>query len=129
MNVKTIAAGMGLTALETDVLETLIQAHPDHSALLYDQLGRATIASRRRTGLGFFLNFSVEPDVLFEPRNFELNDVYGDLTGLEHGAGFILFIRSGRIAFLEGHSFEEAWPPTEGKHVVFVRSPSRGVVH
>jgi hypothetical protein len=129
MNVKSIAPSLGLTALETDVLEALIQAHPDHRDLLYDQLGRATVASRRRTGLGFFLNFTVEAEALFEPRNFELNDVYGDLTGLEHGAGFMLFIRGGRIAFLEGHSFDEAWPATEGKHVVFVKSPNRGVVH
>lgn len=129
MSVRTVAAGMGLTALETDVLETLIQAHPDHSELLYEQLGQASIASRRRTGLGFFLNFSLAPERLFDPLNFELNDVYGDLTGLEHGAGFILFIRGGKIDFLEGHGFDEPWPATDGKHVVFVKSPGRGVVH
>lgn len=129
MSVKALAKELGLSALETDVLDTLIKAHSDYSALIQDQLARATVASRRRTGLGFFLNFSVEPGELFEPRDFELNDVYGDLTGLEHGAGFILFIRGGRLAFLEGHSFEEAWPATDGKHVIFVKSPHRGVVH
>ncbi len=129
MSVKARAKALGLTALESDVLETLVKAHPDYSRLIYDQLDRATVASRRRTGLGFFLNFSVDEGELFEPRDFELNDVYGDLTGLEHGAGFILFIRGGRLAFLEGHSFEEPWPATDGKHVVFVKSPHRGVVH
>ena len=127
MSVRTLARGLGLSGLETDVLQLLIEAHPDEAPLLEAQLERATIASRRRTGVGFFLNFSVDGGPLFESPDFELNDVFAELEPLENGAGFMLFIRGGRIAFLEGHSFEEDWPAIEGEHRAFIRSPDRNV--
>jgi len=118
-----------VTSLEGDVLRAIIEAHPDHGPLILAQLELATIASRRKTGLGFFLNFAVSPLELFDPADFELNDVYGDLEGLEHGAGFVLFIRKGKLAFLEGHTHDEPWPDKIDDYEIAVRSPARGVVH
>ena len=129
MSVREIFRTLGLTPLEGDVMRAIMDAHPDHSDLILAQLEQATIASRRKTWLGFFLNFAVSPPTLFEPADFELNDVYGDIQGLEHGAGFLLFIRQGRLAFLEGHTHDEAWPAAVGDYEISVRSPSRGVVH
>ena len=128
MSAKTLAPTLGLSPLEADVLDLIAEAHPDHAALILDQLGRSVIASRRRTGVGFFLNFSLEPAQLFDPPRFHMNDVYAELDGLEDGAGFVLFIREGRIDFLEGHSFGEDWPDIED-HRAFIRSPDRGLVH
>ncbi len=127
MSASALARSLGLSGLETDVLQLLIDAHPDQAPLLLAQLEHATIASRRRTGVGFFLNFSVGEAPLFDPPDFELNDVYAELEGLDDGAGFMLFIRGGKLAFLEGHSFEEDWPPIEGEHRAFIRSPIRSV--
>ena len=129
MTARDLVRTMGVTTLEADVLTKLMEAHPDYGPLIQAQLELATIASRRKTWFGFFLNFAVSPLALFEPANFELNDVYADIEGLEHGAGFVLFIRNGRLSFLEGHSHDEDWPGHVGEYEVFVRSPERGVLH
>jgi hypothetical protein len=130
MSARALFRTLGLSPLESDVLQAIMDAHPDQADLILTQLDHATIASRRRTGVGFFLNFAVSPPTLFEPANFELNDVYGDLEGLEHGAGFLLFIRKGKLDFLEGHTFgDEDWPAAIGDYEIAIRSPTRGVVH
>lgn len=129
MSARDLVRVMGMTALEADVMQKLMEAHPDYKDLIQAQLDQATISSRRKTWFGFFLNFAVSPITLFEPPDFELNDVYADIEGLEHGAGFLLFIRNGKLAFLEGHSHDEDWPGHVGDYEVFVRSPERGVVH
>ncbi len=36
----------------------------------------------------------------------------GDLEGVAHGAGFVLFIRDGALACLEGFTYDEPWPET-----------------
>jgi len=129
MNTREVFRTLGLTPLEADVIQALIDAHPDQGGLILSQLEQATIASRRKTGLGFFLNFAVSSTTLFEPADFELNDVYGEIAGLEYGAGFLLFIRQGKLAFLEGHAHDEDWPATIGDYEISVRSPDRGVLH
>lgn len=46
-------------------------------------------------------------------RGIRFGDVLADLDGLEHGAGFVLFIDNGLIGMLEGYSNTgEAWPDT-----------------
>lgn len=129
MSARDLVRTMGLTPLEADALQAVMDAHPDYGSQIAAQLDQATIASRRKTWFGFFLNFAVSPTALLEPANFELNDVYADIEGLEYGAGFLLFVRNGKIAFLEGHSHDEDWPAQIGEYEVFVRSPDRGVVH
>lgn len=130
MNVRSPLTQLNLNGLETDVLQLLIEAHPDQAELLRAQLGASTVTSRRWTGAGFFLNFRVSATERFEPERFELNDVYAEIDGLEYGAGFVLFIRGGKIDFLEGHSVgDEEWPRTEGEHRAFIKSPARGVLH
>ena len=129
MSARDLVRSMGLSPLEADALHALMDAHPEQRDLIQAQLDQATVSSRRKTWFGFFLNFAVSPSVLFEPADFELNDVYAEIEGLDYGAGFLLFIRNGKIAFLEGHSHDEDWPGTIGEYEVFVRSPERGVVH
>ncbi|WP_304170096.1 hypothetical protein [Phenylobacterium aquaticum] len=129
MTARSAPTQLNLNGLETDVLQLLIEAHPDQADLLRAQLGQSTVTSRRWTGAGFFLNFRVQAAERFEPPRFELNDVYAEIDGLDNGAGFVLFIRDGKIDFLEGHSFGEDWPRTDGGHRAFIKSPVRGVLH
>jgi hypothetical protein len=42
--------------------------------------------------------------------DFHIGDVSGELEGLANGAGFVLFIRDGRLKMLEGFTFDEPWP-------------------
>lgn len=129
MRLRSYLGLAGLTDLEADVLALIVKAHPQYGEALEAQLATARIASRRMTGLGFFLNFAVGDAPLLEPASFQLNEVYGQVAGLEHGAGFVLYVRAGKIDFLEGHGVDEPWPAVVEGHQVFIQSPPRGVVH
>ena len=39
-----------------------------------------------------------------------LSDVGADLVGVDHGVGFALFVKDGRLDFLEGFTYADAWP-------------------
>jgi hypothetical protein len=39
-----------------------------------------------------------------------LLDVAAEINDLERGAGFVLFIKKGRINMLEGYTYGEPWP-------------------
>jgi len=102
----------GLNDLEQAVLDKLLDG--DHPVLvaLREQASRARVSSHERSGAGFFCSFEVSADVapLRGSTDFELGDVEASVDGLEHGAGFLLFVRGGRLAALEGYSYEEPWP-------------------
>jgi len=43
-------------------------------------------------------------------RSFELSDVHGKIAGIQHGVGFVLFIREGKLGSLEGSTYADPWP-------------------
>lgn len=76
---------------------------------------RSARVSRETTGVGFFVTFELPPDApVLERVDFELGDVHAVVKGLERGAGFVLFIRDGRLSMLEGYSYDEPWPDPPG---------------
>jgi hypothetical protein len=102
--------------LERAVLDHLLAG--DHPALevLRAQAAGLRVIARKMSGVGFFTDFEVPAGarLLATPRDLELGDVDADLDGLTHGATFVLFVRKGRIDFLEGHARGEPWPTTLG---------------
>jgi hypothetical protein len=115
----------GLNDLERAVLEKLLAG--DHPTLvaLRAQAEAGRLAGREHTGVGFYCSFEVPPDVPSAgPRDFEVDDVIGELQGLAHGAGFVLFVRDGRIDTLEGFSYDEPWPQQVSKfNLTYQRDP------
>ena len=107
----------GATALEHQVMEMLLAG--DNSVLdcLRRQASSARVSSRENTGVGFFCDFELPADAptVTGAANFELGDVDATIEGLEYGAGFLLFVRKGRMTMLEGYSYEEPWP-SEVRH-------------
>jgi hypothetical protein len=101
-----------LNAFEQAVLDRLLAG--DHPVLvaLRTQAGRAQVTRREHTERGFSCEFETPADLPpAETRSdFRIGDVNASLDGLEHGAGFLLFIRNGRLAMLEGYTYEEPWP-------------------
>src|SRR5690349_20769287 len=102
----------GLNAFEQAVLDKLLVG--DHPALatLRAQAARAWVVSREHSGVGFFCTFEVPADA---PRlealgRFTVDDVNAEVSGLAHGAGFVLFVREGRLDMMEGFSYDEPWP-------------------
>jgi hypothetical protein len=100
----------GLSELEQAVLDKLLSGdHPTLAALRL-QADRARLVERELTGHGFFCDFEVEPEAPRVDGDFHIADVWADLSNLAYGAAFVLFIRSGRLEFLEGATFGEPWP-------------------
>jgi hypothetical protein len=107
-----------LTALERQVIATLLApAHPVMDALR-EQLDACKIASRQFTGVGFFSELVVADGVEPAPvtrRQLDLSDATATMEGLEHGAGFVLFVREGVLDTLEGFTYDEPWPDAVGR--------------
>ena len=112
-----------LSPLERDVIATILA--PDHPVLnaLRRQFERSHVASRQMTGVGFFTELAVEKDVERAPvipgrPRLCLGDVSVTIDGLEHGAGFVLFVEDGVLDTLEGFSYDEPWPDVIGEYDV-----------
>jgi hypothetical protein len=102
----------GLTQFENAVMEKLLCGDDPALITLRQQAQQAQVASRDLTGVGFFISFILPPGVAvidMEP-NFRIGDVHATVGGLQHGAGFVLFINKGRLDILEGYSYDEPWP-------------------
>jgi hypothetical protein len=102
----------GLNDFEQAVLDKLLAGNHVVLIALRAQAATARLTSREYTGAGFYCSFDVSLEVppLSTPTNFELGDVDASIDGLEHGAGFLLSVRNGRMTTLEGYSYEEPWP-------------------
>jgi predicted component of type VI protein secretion system len=117
----------GLNTLEQAVLDRLLAGDLPVLATLRAQAEKARLVNREFSGIGFFCSFEVPPEAptLEGSSNFELDDVNGTLKGLAHGAGFVLFIRNGRLDMLEGFSYDEPWPQDVGQFTLTYQSEPR----
>lgn len=102
-----------LTPLEEAVLDEFLDRPGEPFTTLREQLAHASISSRELTGVGFFTHFAVphEAPVRRDLASAELLDVGARIPEIEHGAGFILFVRDGVISMLEGYTYGNTpWP-------------------
>ena len=103
--------GDPLTPLERDVIATILRpVHPVMDALRA-QLAVCRTKSREFTGVGFYTQIVV-PQALTAAGidRLTLGDVHADIDGVEHGAGFVLWIDGGMLDTLEGFTYDEPWP-------------------
>lgn len=97
------------------MLRLLLDQSGEPFALAAAQLARVVAAERELTGVGFFRHFSL-PAAAPVSRNLldsTLGGVHGAHPDLKAGAGFLLFIRRGMIALLEGFTYADEWPCDE----------------
>jgi hypothetical protein len=101
-----------LVRLEEEVLKKLLAGKSQWLVNLRDQASAMGPRSRELTGTGFVTRFSVPDDVprLLNRPTFRFGDVSAEINDLKYGAGFLLFVKDGAIASLEGYSYEEPWP-------------------
>ena len=104
-----------LSALERQVLSTLLAADHPVTVALRRQVDQCRVATRELTGHGFFSTLAVADDAVAAPvtrTRFALGDVVARIDGLRHGAGFVLFVKDGVLDLLEGFAYDEPWPET-----------------
>jgi hypothetical protein len=92
-------------------LELLLAGEHPVLATLRQQYAHARLAKRESNVQGFHCHFEVDAGMpAAVPGDFELGDVQAELPGLVNGAGFLLFVRGGRLSTLQGFSYLEPWP-------------------
>jgi hypothetical protein len=87
--------------------------------ILEMQFETAIILSRKMTGHGFYTKFLTVKNVPPLPGKQTLwfGAVSADVPGLNHGAGFQLYIEEGAVSLLEGFCYDGHWPdPWPGKY-------------
>lgn len=103
-----------LTELEKSVLDALLAGdHPILTALR-EQVREARIGNRTMTGVGLFSDIDIDSGVDAAPTTrseVRIGDVFAEMEGLDHGAGFVLLVEEGRLAQLEGYTFDSPGRP------------------
>jgi len=68
------------------------------------------------TGVGFWTSLALPLGIeeVGSGLRIRLSDVEATIDGLEHGAGFVLFIENGLLDNLEGFTYDEPWPDRIG---------------
>ena len=100
---------------ERAILTMLLAGDRPVLGALRDQLAQAQVTTRESTTCGFFTTFRVPEQVLRlrGAASLQIGDVGAEVSGLRHGAGFILFVRQGVVDFLEGFVYaDDVWPKT-----------------
>jgi len=72
-------------------------------------------------GVGCFVHLEVPPAApLTDPANFTGGSAEIILTGTEHGAGCLVFVRDARLSMFGGFTYDEQW--REDAQVVEIKS-------
>jgi hypothetical protein len=111
-----------LTPLESAVLDKLLDKPGEPFATLREQLAHVDVTSREFTGVGFFTNLSLPANapVRRDISSTAVTGVGATIPQLEHGAGFVLFVRDGIASMLEGYTYgDAAWPDSVTEFSVF----------
>ena len=108
---KLLSQPTELIALEREVMVSLLQGKNPILNILYQQYLVSKVRDRNLTGVGFFTTFVVPENVRrVNNESFAFGDVIAEVSGLKHGIGFVLFVKSGIIDTLEGYTYDETWP-------------------
>jgi hypothetical protein len=112
---------MMISDLEANVLHLLIDGDPDEE-VLKEQIDHAAVISREYTGVGFYTKLYVSEDTRkFDRKRWKIEDMpqtYAEHPSLPAGAGFILWLKEGRIDTLEAYTYEGDWPKDESQFKV-----------
>jgi hypothetical protein len=100
-----------LNLLEKSVLEKILQGESIPLLKLRHQIDNCIVKERDFTGYGFFTKLAVPENIQkIDDLNLKFGDVFGSVPGVEHGVGFLVYIKDGIIYMLEGYSYDEPWP-------------------
>lgn len=104
--------GSSLLDFAVDAAYKIIDGTPDYASVLKRQLGNAGIGEFRIYKQGFSVSFMIAESSprLNVTETLTLGDTLAEIPGLEHGMGFILWVKHGIIDSLEGYTYGEDIP-------------------
>ncbi len=117
-----------MNELELKIMALLLAGDHADLAALRQQASLATVTGRDLTEVGVFTHFAVPPHA---PRAAGLGtrvigDVYADIAGLDHGAGFLLWLQDGVISQLECWIVDHKWPEAPQLRRAYYVRPAAG---
>jgi hypothetical protein len=102
-----------LNEVEKRALEMLLAGEDDRLAVLRSQLKGVSVARRELSGAGFFTHLSVPAHLPRVPsKQLVIGDLYSEVAGLQHPAGFLLFVTDGTLDLLECFTVDDQLPET-----------------
>ncbi len=103
---------INLSPLEKQVLSMLLEGEEKQLTILREQLKAASVSERKMTGVGFYTKFKIPKKLKGIPNkeSIKFGDVVAEISRLNHGAGFLLYIENGYLSMLEGYCYDEKWP-------------------
>lgn len=110
------------TALESAVLRAICEKElvDRNRRDLEGQLSTAVLVSRENTGAGFYTSFAVNRGSGVPVSGERLrNGPAMRIDGLQHGMGFILWLKDGYAELLEGYSYGESTVEIDFKRAGF----------
>ena len=90
--------------MEREVLMLLLREKP----AFLDQLSTASVTKREFTGVGVYTHYHVNGIVSFE-EDLHISGVGAKINN-NIQIGFLLFIKKGRLDFLECYTYDDPWP-------------------
>jgi hypothetical protein len=103
------SVGSCFTRLERAVLTAICDIYSSDRAALEVQLSTATLLGGENTGAGFYTRFAGERSSGYAVTGERLRaGPEAKIDGLEHGMGFILWLKDGYAECLEGYSYGES---------------------
>jgi hypothetical protein len=108
-----------ISPLEQAVLDAIELQVPEVADALADQREAIRVTARENTGAGFYTTFDVSHCSPIVNVASPLGDIGADVVGLEHGMGFMLWLRDGHIHQLEGFSYGESTSDIDFERVAF----------
>lgn len=106
------------TKLEKELMNALLEGNDRIRKTLRFQWENSSISSRELSGAGFFLHFNIPENIpkIKGKQNIEISrnkkglSIAANIPEVKHGTGFILFVRDGKIDWLEGFTYADPWP-------------------
>ena len=114
-------------ALEAALLWNIAERYQNPA--LAAQIGQCRVTLREYSGCGVFTTLVVPADspvIVSAAQTFDGNDM--EAPGLSGGAGSILFIRDGRLHFLEVFAYADGDPATLDSLTLLPMDPAAGPV-
>lgn len=96
-----------LSDLERAVLEAIAAQSSEFAAALREQVSSAQVEARENTGAGFYTRLAIVGGSPTLGAPSPLGDIGADVEGIEHGMGFLLWLRDGVADTLEGYTYDD----------------------
>jgi len=111
-------------AIERAAIEAIASQYPELSGPFLAQLEVVLVEKRTNAGAGFYTDFEYNVEVPSISAPSPIGEPFAEVAGLEHGMGFLLALRDGKMAYLEGYSFEEVTVPLAFETISFAMKSS-----